>query len=200
MTLLIHFVSIVLQKFDMKNLLIIGGAGRNVGKTEFICRIIEKISKEQEIYALKVSAIFPDEQRFHGNHDSNEEEHVLFEETNRSSGKDTSRMLQAGASKVFYLRAEDTKVREGFEQFISLVPEGSPIICESNSLEKVVQPAYHIMVRAVDGQVKPRAISQLDSADLVVISDGISGFSELETIRFNEDKHWKLRCENREPI
>src|SRR6056297_165204 len=92
------------------NLLIVGGTGRNVGKTEFVCRLIEKISRTEVVYALKVSAIFPDEEIYHGNHDGEESVHHLFEETRMETGKDTSRMLQAGASRVFYLRGDDNTI------------------------------------------------------------------------------------------
>lgn len=176
----------------MKNLLIVGGTGRNVGKTEFVCGIIRKIAAVTDIYALKVSTIFPDERLFHGNHADHEQEGNLYEETRTSSGKDTSRMLRAGAKRVFYLRSDDSAVLKGFEEFLKIIPENSAVICESNSLGTVVEPALRIMVRSVGGEVKPRAVAQLACADLVVISDGKSGFPEIKRITMDRDGGWRL--------
>jgi hypothetical protein len=74
----------------------VGGTGRHVGKTEFICRLIQKISAQRPVYAIKVSAIFPDEELYHGDHLTDEPSLHLLGETNNTSDKDTSRMLQAG--------------------------------------------------------------------------------------------------------
>lgn len=49
-----------------KRLLVVGGTGRDVGKTEFVCKLMGKISEYRPVYALKVSAIFPDEELYHG--------------------------------------------------------------------------------------------------------------------------------------
>lgn len=43
----------------LQNMLIIGGASRNVGKTELVCSLIKKFSREREIITLKISGIDP---------------------------------------------------------------------------------------------------------------------------------------------
>lgn len=171
-------------------LLTVGGTGRNVGKTEFICRLIKKISIQRPVYAIKVSAIYPDEEVYHGEHPADEPGLHLFEETNRTSDKDTSRMLQAGAVRVFYLRTSDSGIKVGFEEFLRLIPERSAVVCESNSLGQFVKPAISIMVKPVSGEIKARAVAQLQCADLIVVSDGISGFPELALISFSEAIGW----------
>ncbi len=174
------------------NLLVVGGTGRNVGKTEFVCRLIEKISRTEVVYALKVSAIFPDEEIYHGNHDGKESAHHLFEETRRETGKDTSRMLRAGASRVFYLRGDDSTILSAYAAFRRLVPAKAAIICESNSLAESVQPALQIMIRQKDGIIKSRALPRLQLADMVVTSDGNSGFPELRKIHYDPRNSWYL--------
>jgi hypothetical protein len=174
-------------------LLIVGGAGRNVGKTEFVCRLIEKFARQQEIYGLKVSSIFPDEELYHGTHPGDEPARHLFEETRTDTSKDTSRMLRAGAARVFYLRSDDAGIKEIFSLFLGQLPEGALIVSESNSLSQFVRPGLHVMVRAVDGQVKPRARAQLEGADLVVVSDGVSGFPELDRIELDGNREWQLK-------
>lgn len=183
----------MLRRCEIKNLLIVGGAGRNVGKTEFVCRLIRKIAKKHEVYGLKVSTIFPDEQLFHGDHSGDAPSGHLYEETRVSPEKDTSRMLRAGAKRVFYLRSDDNKgVLAGFEEFLQKIPRDAAVICESNSLGNIVEPALYIMVKSVSGEVKTRAITQLAHADLVVVSDGQSGFPEIEKIALDRNNHWRL--------
>ncbi len=179
-----------------ERLLVVGGAGRNVGKTEFVCRLIAKFATNRDIYGLKVSTIFPDEALFHGTHADDEPVHQLFEETRRELAKDTSRMLRAGAKKVYYLRSDDSGIKESFEYFRNLVPENAIIICESNSLGQVVIPGLKIMVRSTNGQVKPRAIAQLKEADIVVVSDGSSGFPELDSIQLADNNTWQVNSPN----
>lgn len=175
-----------------KQLIIVGGTGRNVGKTEFVCRLIAKISTQISVYALKVSAIFPDEELHHGTHSEDEPALHLFEETRFSTGKDTSRMLRAGAMKVFYLRSDDAGIHAGFVQFMKHVPANAVVVCESNSLGQFVRPALSVVVKSVSGPVKPRSVAQLASADLVVVSDGVSGFPELALIGYSEKEGWEL--------
>lgn len=175
-----------------KNLLIVAGAGRNVGKTEFVCRLIKKFCLRADIYALKVSAIYPDEGIYHGNHDENDRAGWLFEETRRDLNKDTSRMLSAGARRVFYLRADSNHVYDGYAEFLSRIPDDAVIVCESNSLREVVKPALMIMVWSKTGNLKPRAQALLFQCDIETNSDGKSGFPELEGIIFSKGNGWSL--------
>lgn len=174
-------------------LLVIGGTGRNVGKTEFVCRLINKLSARHLVYALKVSAIFPDEEIYHGNHSDEEFCGQLIEETRTDTDKDTSRMLVAGATQVFYLRADDGRIQEGFTEFLHRIPEQAVIVCESNSLGQFVRPGLSIMIRPTKGQIKPRALAQLQSADMVVFSDGATGFPELDRINYKEISGWEIQ-------
>jgi hypothetical protein len=173
-------------------LLIVGGTARNVGKTEFVCRLIKKTSANNSVYALKVSAIFPDEGIHHGDHSGEPEDQHLFEEKRHDTAKDTSRMLRAGAKRVFYLRCEDNCILEVFNRFRKQLPADTAIVCESNSLAKHVQPGLLIMVTKDGEEVKPRAKARMDHADLIVVSDGSSGFKELDQIHYDKDKHWYI--------
>jgi hypothetical protein len=177
----------------MKNLLVVGGAGRNVGKTEFVCRLIEHISQKVDVYALKVSTIFPDEQIYHGDHAADLSDNALVEETRRNIDKDTSRMLRAGGRKVFYLRSDDAAIATGFTAFLQRIPERSLIICESNSLAFIVKPAVHIVITSRHSPIKSRAALLIERADLVIESDGQSGFPEIERIGVREGMSWALK-------
>lgn len=178
-----------------KQLLVVGGTGRDVGKTEFICQLVSKISAIKPVYALKVSAIYPDEELYHGSHTTKEKNLHLYEETRLTTNKDTSRMLRAGAQRVFYLQSNDEGIRSGFDEFFKIVPEKAVIICESNSLGQFVAPALSIIVKSLNGPIKQRAITQLNSADLVIVSDGTSGFPELKLISYSEQDGWQMQSE-----
>ena len=174
------------------HLLIVGGTGRNVGKTEFVCRLISRIAVDHRIYALKVSAIFPDEEIYHGSHSTADPVQFLFEETRRETHKDTSRMLQAGADRVFYLRSDDSGIETGFHLFRRRITSPAAVICESNSLGACVRPGLRVMIKTSTGIIKPRATIRLQQADLVVDSNGCSGFAELDRIHYNVVQGWYL--------
>jgi len=176
-----------------KTILIVGGTARNVGKTELTCRIINKISVMGNVYGLKVSAIFPDEGIYHGDHSEESEDQHLFEETRDNTTKDTSRMLRAGAKRVFYLRCEDNCILHAFTRFRKQLPANTAIVCESNSLAEHVQPGLHIMVKKNAGKIKPRAKARLKLADLIIVSDGSSGFAELDQIYYNPVRRWHIK-------
>lgn len=175
-------------------LLVVGGTGRNVGKTELICRLIAQCTsrREKDIVALKVSAVYPDELVFHGSHDHDEPPFQLFEETNRTGTKDTCRMLRAGARRVFYLRCRDNDILPAYHRFRKNLPEATPIICESNSLADFIRPGLLVMVTSPAGTDKARAIRQLPRADLVVVSDGSSGFPDVARITLDQSGIWRL--------
>lgn len=176
----------------MANLIIVAGTGRNVGKTECVCRLISKISQQTEVYGLKVSAIYPDEGIHHGSHQNVSPSLNLVEEHRVDLEKDTCRMLRAGARKVFYLQGDDGAIERGFAHFLSRVPAHSPIVCESGSLHKFVEPSLLILVKSVDQDSKPRATELHECASLVMHSDGSSGFPGLESISFTKDYGWIL--------
>ena len=176
-----------------KNLIIIGGAGRNVGKTEFVCRLIEKFSRTMDIYGLKVSAIYPDEELLHGDHSEDEVRNSLFEETRADTTKDTSRMLRAGAKRVFYLRSDDKSISAVFSEFQKRLPTGAVVVCESNSLINFVRPGLFLIVRSVDGGIKPRALPLLEQADGVIVSDKKSGFPDMAKISFEAGTGWRYQ-------
>lgn len=176
-----------------KRLLIVGGTGRDVGKTEFLCQLIQRVSRNHQVYALKVSAIFPDEELFHGSHEESENSLHLYEELNPSTTKDTSRMLRAGAQRVFYLRSNDEGILDGYNSFVRQIPSQAIIVCESNSLSQFIKAALTVVIKALNKPIKDRAIILLENADLIVNSDCISGFPELKSVCYSEPGGWELQ-------
>ena len=86
--------------------LIIAGNGRNVGKTSLACSIINENSKKNTIIGLKFAP------HFHPIEKNNKliyknANFTISEELNKEGSKDSSRMLAAGAQKVFYIQSLD---------------------------------------------------------------------------------------------
>jgi hypothetical protein len=128
----------------IQNLLLVAGTGTKSGKTTVACRIISQL-KELGITAVKITPHF---------HETTpglvviyeEQGFAIFEETDMNSSKDTSRMLKAGARKVFFAKVLDDRLSEVFQKVISLIPPGAPVICESPALRNYVEPGVFIIM------------------------------------------------------
>jgi len=126
------------------NLLLIAGAGTNSGKTSLACRIIESFP-DLRITAIKITP------HFHETTPglvlkSEEAGFAVYEETNRDSSKDTSRMIRAGAAEVYFAKVQDNQLLEAFNEIMKEIPEGAPIICESHALRNFVEPGVFIIM------------------------------------------------------
>ena len=174
------------------NLAIVAGTGRNVGKTAFACGIISTFCTQTELYGLKVSSIQPDEGIYHGEHSGCDARGVLVEETRSDLDKDTSRMVRAGATRVFYLRGDDEQILTGFDAFLSRIPPHAAVVCESGSLWRFVEPGLLIMVTMRGRPVKPRARVLAERASMIIESRGEGGFPELSRIRLSNSSGWTV--------
>ncbi len=126
------------------NLLIIAGTGNKSGKTSMACRILEQL-RQFEIVSVKITPHF---------HETTpglvlmaaKNGFSVYEETNRGTSKDTSRMLKAGASKVYFAKVTDYSLAEAFEEIMKHIPEGTPIICESPALRHYAEPGLFVIM------------------------------------------------------
>jgi hypothetical protein len=126
------------------NLIIISGTGNKSGKTTMACRIIEQF-RHLMIVSVKITPHFheptPGLELI-----SEGEGFLIYEETNNGTSKDTSRMLKAGAAKVFFAKATDNSLTYAFDEIFKKVPAGTPIICESPALRKYAEPGLFIIM------------------------------------------------------
>jgi hypothetical protein len=156
-------------------IILIGASGQNAGKTTLAAECIRLWKDRFPIVALKVTTI---SHRDAGCHRGEKgcgvcahisQDYVLEEETGRFPEKDTARLLLAGARRVFWLRSLFSALETGFTRFLEEIPEESLIICESNSLRKLVQPGCFIMLHNLDRPaMKPSAANVADFADLIL--------------------------------
>ena len=182
----------------LNGMLLIGSAGRNVGKTELACTLIRKFSKSSPIVGIKVTTIrakdgkCPRGGRGCGVCSSLDGDFCITEETDKNSNKDTARLLKAGASRVFWLRVMKTHLKEGLTTLLDVVGPDAVLICESNSLRRVVEPAVFLMITARDsGAWKSTARDVRERVDKILTWDG-SGFDfDIDRIKLVDGK-WRL--------
>jgi hypothetical protein len=155
-------------------LIIIGSTGRNSGKTFLAAELIRRFD-ESPLTALKVTSI----ERLNDVCPRNGKgcgacaisgNFCLEEELSDSGSKDTTLLRAAGADRVFWLRCLRTALAEGFAAFLKHCG-GGPIICESNSLRELVNPAIFIMIRdSGGGKSKPSAEKAAEKSDITLNS------------------------------
>ena len=176
----------------LDNILIVGGASRNVGKTEMVCGLIRRLSPERNIISLKISGINPGNDPHHGSHGQVPEKFHLLEETNREGVKDSSKMLLAGASRSFYLRTRDEYLEESIEYFFTIADSRSVIICESITLRKLIKPGLFVVVRGEKEESIKKSLGEvLHLVDLVIVSDGRNFHPDPDVICL-DNKGWHL--------
>lgn len=155
-------------------LLQIGSCARNSGKTTLACSIIGACGRIHPIVALKIVTITGQRgvcQRGGtgcGVCTSIAGGYELTRETCATGEKDTMRLLASGARRVFFLRAFADSLEEGFRSFLAQVQPDELIVCESNSLRRLVRPGVFLMVDNGAGAMKPTARAVFDQADKVV--------------------------------
>ncbi len=160
---------------DKSKILIIGSTGRNTGKTEFACRIIEKHSAHNDIIGVKIIPIDKNEEECHRGIDSCgicnslTGDFNFIEETTADTYKDTSRMLKAGASKTYLLLVDRNELEKGVDALFRIIPENALIIIESNSIRKVLDPGLFIVIKELENNsVKPTCADVIEFADKLV--------------------------------
>ncbi|NOU46302.1 MAG: hypothetical protein HOO86_04480 [Bacteroidales bacterium] len=176
-----------------RNILLVAGTGRNIGKTTLACHLISHFSKKNEIIGLKITSIYPDENGFHGNKSSEMQgKFEIQEEFSVNQNKDTYRMKQAGASRVFFVRVKDECLEESMEALFQQNDKNKIIICESASLRNIITPGLFLMVRSVDeSRIKERSVKLFPLADQIIFSNECDHENIISSIELDRNG-WKL--------
>ena len=180
-------------------MLMIGSAGTNVGKTELACALLRRFSVQRDIAAIKVTAIGDkDGQCPRGGEgcgvcSSLEGNFSISQETDRHSDKDTSRLLSAGASRVYWLRVLKTHLEEGAAALVETLGAHTTCICESNSLRRVVEPGLFLLARRQNSKPWKESAQQVQRyADRIATARETTFDLDLNRIELVGGK-WKLR-------
>jgi len=164
---------------NVPNMVMIGGNSRNSGKTTMACSIIGKLSVTEDVIGLKVTSICPGEDDFHGHHTEDESSGFsIFEELNPGSDKDTSRMLRAGSSHVYYIRVSEELIEKTLLHFLSTYINKQLIVCESRSLRGIINPGLFLMMMRL-----PAVNKRKDVAAYLTLADRVFYFDEDQDAR-----------------
>ena len=152
---------------NQNKLLIIAGNGQNIGKTQLACDIISIFSEKEEIISVKVSS------HFHKLTDKenilvNKKEYTISKEVNKESNKDSSRMLQAGASKVYYIQTKDEFILDAYKNLLRIIGTEKYIVCESGGLAYFVNAGVFLLIK--DKNKTSKNISKLEKKATRIIS------------------------------
>lgn len=177
--------------YKISNLLLIAGTGRNTGKTTLACSIINKFSSDFQIIGLKISP------HFHGGTESlkllsGNKFFNIYEEISANTGKDSSKMLKAGAYKVYYIETNDEHLLPAFLKFKKITPPGYPIVCESPALRNYINPDIFIIVDSESTKnKKTKILKWKNDADLFIKTDKEDIFNIVEKLILYKSG-WKM--------
>jgi hypothetical protein len=154
----------------LPKLLLIGGNTRNIGKTTFACAVIRKFSAFHDISAFKLTSIYKNDDKHHGNHELLQNAAwEISRETLSSKPKDTARMLAAGATASYYVQALDHAIELAWSEFAPMTPDNHLLLCESRSLRRFVEPGVFIYLKSSRViEEKPYSIWLESKASLVL--------------------------------
>ena len=174
-------------------MLLVGATEKHAGKTTLNEKIIRKIKSAnsgQKLIAVKITILRDGKHSVSG--------YKITDETKTDSVKDTARMLNAGADKVFWLRCDEFHAEEGVEKLLSEIPQDSLVICESNSARNYIEPGLFLMIRKKEeGEIKKTAQKVLSYPNIEVrtdMKDGIVVYEpDIAEMLETDSGGWHLR-------
>ncbi len=177
------------MKEKVEQILLIAGCGQNVGKTTLACRILQNECEKKPV-AVKITP------HFHKTtaglvEIENGENWALFEETDKTSTKDSSLYLQNGAAKSYLIQAIDSGLERAFLSIKNILPGNTPFVVESAALINFIQPGLFVVVLPENECEKKETLRITELADLIVISNGKKFSPSPSKIAFG--KTWKLK-------
>lgn len=177
---------------SFRNMLLISGTGRGSGKTALAVSILGKYRDYRNIIGIKISS------HFHSPQPGLEPVLIqngirVFKESSIDSRKDSSRMLQAGASVAYYIQVKDKNLEEAVSFLFQNFHNNIPVICESPSLRNFVLPGVFIIVhRSTLRYPKKDVLNQKAFADLFTYYDGT--VFDFDTVRILlKGNNWLLK-------
>ncbi|MDR2494026.1 MAG: hypothetical protein LBD24_02265 [Spirochaetaceae bacterium] len=181
-----------------QEMILIGSAGRNAGKTTLAAAFIKRWKGTFPVTALKVTSIPSRSHRCPRGGESCGACHALGgadfalqeeKEEKEAEGapavpdKDTARLLRAGADRVFWLRSLYDALEAGYRAFLEKAPPYTLVVCESNSLREAVDPGCFIMLQNRDEpEMKPSAARVASLADVSAAPEDVAGILARVTV------------------
>lgn len=163
---------------ERPDMILVGAATRNVGKTEFCCRLIRNAAAAEEVIAVKITPVKEMESGFQ-----------ITEECRATPDTDTGRMLAAGAKQAFWLRTSREGLEQGLVELLRRIPEHIGVVCESTRARAVVQPGGFIIIQAENSEeMKPSCRRLMELADRIVTFHGDGWDTDPSSISFQNNR------------
>jgi molybdopterin-guanine dinucleotide biosynthesis protein len=180
-----------IKMIRIERMIMIGATARQSGKTELASRIIDKFCKKGKITGVKISTLHEGDASFHGSMSlPMNEKYVIEKSTTQTKNKSTDRMLLAGAAETFWLHTKDIFLKDALNELLSMIDKNSFVVCESNSLRRIVEPDVFIMIKNLKSEIKNSVKDILELADLTIEFNG-TDFSRFDmNILDIEDEKW----------
>ncbi len=141
----------------MKPIIIgIGGAHSGVGKTTFASLILRNLRKWGAIKYTKTDFYCS----------LTDDLEILSEE-----GKDTKKLLDAGAEKVIWIQSPPSELPEIVQIALSMLAYLNGIVIEGNSVIEVIKPDFVIFISGDNREFKKSAENVLKMADVIVYDE-----------------------------
>jgi len=141
----------------MKPIIIgIGGGHSGAGKTTMACEILKKVEGWGAIKFTKTS--------FYSSITDDQE--VLS-----AKGKDTGRLLEAGAEKVLWVQSSGDELSETASMAVQMLSNLPGIVVEGNSMIEALPPDIVVFVAGVKERFKPGSERVLGMADIVMTEE-----------------------------
>lgn len=141
----------------MKPIIIgIGGGHSGAGKTTIACEILKKVEGWGAIKFTKTS--------FYSSITDDQE--VLS-----AKGKDTGRLLEAGAEKVLWVQSSGDELSETASMAVQMLSNLPGIVVEGNSMIEVLTPDIVVFVAGLRERFKSGAERVLGMADIVMTDE-----------------------------
>jgi hypothetical protein len=139
------------------SVIVVGGSGRNVGKTSLVCGLIVALPEFQWT-AVKVTS---------HEHDAPQ---PVWEEFEAGQDTDTARYLAAGAQRAFLMSATDAELDGRLRALQATLSEPSHLIFESNRIVEWIQPDVCLAAQGADVRLaKPSWARLAQRADATIV-------------------------------
>jgi molybdopterin-guanine dinucleotide biosynthesis protein A len=178
----------------LPNILMAGAAGRNLGKTEFLCCAIRELSKTVPVIGIKITTIDDDLADYR----QIDDEYLVSIEQPADDNKDTHRMFRSGASKVFWLRVKRPNLNLGIEALFKVMEDegidltADCLVMESGSARNFIEPGLFFIIREHADEMKEGVAAVAHLADRLVTVTG-DGWDVLpEDLEFKHER-WGLK-------
>ncbi len=187
----------------MPNMLMAGAAGRNLGKTQFLCQAIRAQSANGPVAGIKVTAFDDIEGEVQADklltqtYRTIDGDFVVTHEKPGDDNKDTHRMYRAGAERVYWLRAKRSHLEQGLDALFKIMEadgvdlEQTCLVCESGGARNFIEPGLFFIIQEHNDSLKPSCRDVAHLADRLVNIDGDGWDLQPEELIF-ENSRWGL--------